>query len=202
MAGDVLEQTCSDGHASRPTMYLTIGAPGCGKSTWCRAQVDRAARPTTVISMDEQYETYAEGAGTNYQGAWSAVNARAPDGTSVRDGLKAQLDRLCGAAIVRGDDIIIDRTNMALAHRARWLNQLIDVDYRKVAVLFDMPDAIAAQRARQRALVSHKKIADFVYELKAAARAAPQVPQEFDALLPVLPTHDFRGATKQTPIDP
>lgn len=177
---------------AQSTMFLTIGAPGCGKSTWCQANIESSGRPTTVISMDDQYETFAEGAGLSYHGAWEAVNARREDGTCLRDGLEAQLDKACVAAIARGDDIIVDRTNMAFEHRARWLNKLVEVNYRKVGVVFAMPDETAQQRAKMRSENSHKAIPDFVYGLKAAVRALPRVPEEFDALLTVLPTHDFR----------
>lgn len=119
------------------------------------------------------------------------MNERREDGCSLRDNLEAQLDKVCTAAIARGDDVIVDRTNMATSHRARWPNKLVEVDYRKVGVVFAMPERVAKQRAKERSAHSHKAIPDFVYGLKAAVWAQPRVPEEFDSLLPELATHDF-----------
>lgn len=49
-----------------PTLTLTVGLPGCGKSTWAREEVKKAKSKTIIVNLDDIRETMA-GSHSNYK---------------------------------------------------------------------------------------------------------------------------------------
>lgn len=110
-----------------PTLYMLIGVPGSGKSTWL------AGHPfdwstTRIISTDNIIERRAQEQGKTY----SEVFQREIKGATH------QMNRELKQAVLDGADIVWDQTNLTKKSRAAKLAEIPDT-YRKVAVFFPTP---------------------------------------------------------------
>lgn len=107
-------------------LYVLVGVPGSGKSTWVNNQ--EWAKDCAYISTDKHVEEYAKSVGKTYSEVFkdympTAVNLMAADVVDARDA---------------GKDIIWDQTSTTLASRKRKFNML--PDYYAIAVVFATPD--------------------------------------------------------------
>jgi predicted kinase len=103
------------------TVFFLIGPPGSGKSTWRAKYLSKTKRPTTIISSDDMIDKYAEQHGMTYSEAFKVVSFNAIN-TSITQNYKSALER--------GDDVIIDRTNMNAKSRKNFLD-MVPSDYKK-----------------------------------------------------------------------
>ena len=108
------------------TLYVTVGVPGSGKSTWINKQV--WANDCIVVSTDEFVEDYAKSIGKTYSEVFTdymptAVNLMAAKVVDARDSQK---------------DIIWDQTSTTVKSRERKFNML--PEYYKIAVVFKTPE--------------------------------------------------------------
>jgi predicted kinase len=115
-----------------PVLYLLIGMPCSGKSTWA------SSRKEFVLSSDRYIEEYASQKSKTYNEVFSSYISKA---TSLMwdDMYKAQGE---------GRDIIWDQTNLTIESRKSKLNALSN--YKKVALVFSVADDIADRRHLQR----------------------------------------------------
>lgn len=113
---------------------VLIGAPGAGKSTWMRNQewID----DTYVASTDDIIENIADQYGFTYNEAFKDVVGFAE---------KAMWRELEMAA-KDGDLIYIDRTNMSVKSRKRFIDFLKPYGYTFNAVVFPNPDPVEWER--------------------------------------------------------
>ena len=107
-------------------LYVLVGVPGSGKSTWVNNQ--EWAKDCAYISTDKHVEEYAKSVGKTYSEVFkdympTAVNLMAADVVDARDA---------------GKDIIWDQTSTTLASRKRKFNML--PNYYAIAVVFATPD--------------------------------------------------------------
>lgn len=108
-----------------PTLYMLIGVPGSGKSTW------RNANPlpnAVVVSTDDYIDFVADRQGITY-------------GEAFKDNIKTatQLaDQKAREAFKAGRDVVWDQTNLTRKTRAPKLAMVPD-GYEKVAVFFPTP---------------------------------------------------------------
>jgi predicted kinase len=111
-----------------------IGAPAAGKSTWMRNQewID----DTYVASTDDIIEEIAAGYGLTYNEAFKDVVGFA------EKVMWRELER----AAKDGDLIYIDRTNMSVKSRKRFIDFLKPYGYRFNAVVFPNPDPVEWER--------------------------------------------------------
>lgn len=117
-----------------PTLYMLIGVPGSGKSTWLANQAFDWNR-TRIISTDNIIERRAQEQGKTYSEVF-------------RDEIKsatAQMNAELRQAIKDGADIVWDQTNLTRKARAGKLFSIPD-GYRKVAVFFATPDEAELKR--------------------------------------------------------
>ena len=131
-----------------PTVYILIGPPASGKSTWRETFLSKSAYPTTVVSTDDLIEEYARENALNYNDAFFQVN--------FSDIEKKMFSNL-REAISRTDNIIVDRTSMRAKFRRRVLSN-IPKTYKKVAVVFDIATPILLSRLHIRAAETGKMI--------------------------------------------
>jgi predicted kinase len=146
------------------TVYILIGLPGCGKSTWRAAHLrENAQRPTVIISTDDMVETIAREKGITYDEAHKQLNFK--DAT-------ARMRAHFRQALNNGHDVIVDRTNMSRKSRKMFLKDLPE-GYESVAVLFTVPDTVLKQRLEARAAATGKSIPADVLESMASRYMAP-----------------------------
>jgi heterogeneous nuclear ribonucleoprotein U len=107
-------------------LYVLIGVPGAGKSTWVSKQ---AWADTCVhVSTDEFVEDYARKSGSTYSKVFADYMPTA---------VQLMADKVVNARKA-GLDIIWDQTSTTLASRTRKFNML--PDYYAIAVVFKTPE--------------------------------------------------------------
>ena len=107
-----------------PTMYMLIGVPASGKSTW----VDQNKGDALVISTDNLIETYAADNGKTYNDVFKE---------QIKIATKIVTEH-AEAAFAADQDVIWDQTNLTKKSRASKL-AMVPEHYRKTAVFFATP---------------------------------------------------------------
>lgn len=110
----------------KPILYVLVGVPGAGKSTWVKNQP--WAEDCAVVSTDTYVEAYAVLQGKTYDEVFKDYMP-----TAVR----RMTDDVWDAEAV-SQDIIWDQTSTTVKSRARKLRML--PDYHKVAIVFPTPE--------------------------------------------------------------
>jgi predicted kinase len=110
----------------QPRVYVLIGVPGSGKSTWVQNQA--WAQDCVYVSTDTWVELEAKRQGRTYSEVFEeympkAVNIMSAQVIDARD---------------QGRDIIWDQTSTTITSRRRKFNML--PDYEHIAVVFRCPD--------------------------------------------------------------
>jgi predicted kinase len=120
-----------------PKVYVLVGVPGSGKSTWI-AQQDWT-RDCSIVSTDHWIEVFARDQGRTYSEVFDLFMPAAVRAMSAQVALAQQ----------QGRDIVWDQTSVSVASRAKKFASLPDYDH--VAVVFATPDPTElARRLAQR----------------------------------------------------
>lgn len=153
----------------KPTVFILVGVPGSGKSTWIANQMFDWNR-TVVASTDGYIERQAKEQGKTYSDVFQA---------HMKDANRHMLFTVSDA-IAKDLDIIWDQTSTSVATRAKKLNMIPD-DYRKVAVFFPTPE----EKEHQRRLDSRpgKTIPDFVLRNMKKDLTIPTREEGFDEIV-------------------
>ena len=108
-------------------LYVLVGIPGSGKSTWVVNQRWDMSK-TAFVSTDGLVEAYAKEQGKTY--------------SEVFDEYMPKAVKLMAAQVVEarkaGKDIVWDQTSTTIASRAKKFKML--PDYEAIAVVFKTPD--------------------------------------------------------------
>ena len=107
-----------------PTMYMLIGVPASGKSTW----VEKHKGDALVISTDNLIEAYAADIGKTYNDVFKE---------QIKIATKIAMEH-AEAAFAAGQDVIWDQTNLTKKSRASKL-AMVPKHYRRDAVFFATP---------------------------------------------------------------
>ena len=107
-----------------PTIYMLIGVPASGKSTW----VEQNKGNALVISTDNLIEAYAANLGKTYNEVFKE---------QIKIATKIALEH-AEAAFAADQDVIWDQTNITKKSRASKL-AMVPEHYRKIAVFFATP---------------------------------------------------------------
>ena len=94
-----------------PKLYMLVGVPGAGKSTWIKNHADGAAM---VLSTDDKIEAAARAQGKTYSEVFKDEIKAATSGMA-QDLLRALRD---------GRDIILDQTNITRKSRKEKLARI------------------------------------------------------------------------------
>jgi predicted kinase len=129
-----------------PKLYVLIGVPGSGKSTWVKSQ--DWAEDCAYISTDIHVESYANSVGKTYSEVFDEYMSTAVE-LMVQDVISAR---------TAGKDIIWDQTSTSIKSRKRKFNML--PDYHAIAVVFRTPEK--EELARRLASRPGKEIPDYV----------------------------------------
>lgn len=146
-----------------PTVYVLIGVPAAGKSTWIDQQDWAGA--CAVISTDYYVDRFAARLGQTYNQVFDTVMPRA-----IR-----LMMRAVRRAQAQGQDIVWDQTNLTRASRARKFRLL--PDYQHVAVVFAVPEA--EEHARRLASREGRRIPDAVLTSMTQSYEAPTEEEGF-----------------------
>jgi predicted kinase len=149
-----------------PTLYVLVGVPGSGKSTWAHGQ--EWALSCAYINTDKFVEAYARTRGQTYSEVFEFIMPQA---------VKMMTDEVI-AAREQGQDIIWDQTSTTMHSREKKLIML--PDYRKIAVVFATPDA--AELSRRLNSRPGKVIPDHVVNAMIENFEQPTLAEGFDQI--------------------
>lgn len=113
-------------NTTKPTVYMLIGVPGAGKSTWINSH---DWTDTVVISSDNIIDQRAEAQGKTYSEIFQNEIKSAT----------AEMEKNLKAAIAQNKNIIWDQTNLTPKARKGKLDKIPE-HYKKVAVYFATPN--------------------------------------------------------------
>lgn len=151
---------------SRPNLYMLIGLPGVGKSTFLSPLSNYGYRPI-VASTDFFIDLSAKLRHKTYNEVFE---------DTIKDAEKAMYE-IVMAAVKNDQDIIWDQTNLNRKTRAKKLIMIPD-HYRKVAIFFKTPDDID-ERLEKRAITEGKSIPGKVFLSMAASLEYPALDEGF-----------------------
>ena len=154
-----------------PRIMILIGAPASGKSTWTSNYLSQAARPTVVLSSDDLIEEHATANGISYSEAFEQLDMKNLE--------NIMRDRLV-TAISDKHDVIIDRTNMRIRPRNRWLSQ-VPSHYVRVGIVFDIAVDKLHDRLRHREATTGKFVPHHVVDDMISTHQPPTF-DEFDII--------------------
>lgn len=129
-------------------LYVLIGVPGSGKSTWANSQ--EWTKDCAYISTDGYVERFAQRLGVTYNDVFETVMPRA-----IR-----LMTRAVHRARRKGKDILWDQTSTTVKSRKNKFRML--PDYYAIAVVFRTPEA--AEWERRLASRPGKSIPKFVLD--------------------------------------
>src|SRR5574343_336359 len=108
----------------KPTLYMLVGIPASGKSTWVSSNQENCA----ALSTADYIEDRALEAAKTYSEVFSFFI----------DSATENLNQMLKNAVASNKDVIWDQTNLDVRSRRRKLKDF--GQYRKVAVVFQTPD--------------------------------------------------------------
>lgn len=111
--------------ATQPTLYVLVGLPASGKSTWAGMQ---KFDNTVIVNTDKHVQAYADSVGKTYSEVFNEYMPQAI-------GLMMEEVR---EAVRNKQSIIWDQTSTTVASRKRKF--YYTADYKKVAVIFKIRD--------------------------------------------------------------
>lgn len=150
----------------KPTLYVLVGVPGSGKSTWVKNQ--KWAKDCTYISTDVYVEARARSTGKTYSEVFDEIMPIA---------VNMMVDDVYDAEAVSAD-IIWDQTSTTVATRAKKIRML--PDYYKIAVVFKTPDP--DELARRLATRPGKVIPQDVLDRMIGGFEEPTLEEGFDEI--------------------
>lgn len=175
----------------RPTLYMTLGLPASGKSTWARELM--ATRPKGSVARINKDDLRA----MLHNDAW--------DGPATEVHIETARDALVTAALLDGADVIVDDTNGAPRHetRLRQLAALYGADFEVKSFMdVDLHECIRRDAARTgRAHVGEKAVRDVHAQFRGRKGAVePLRPQPYkaDPALPTVSIFDVDGTLALT----
>lgn len=163
-----------------PTVYMLIGLPGSGKTTWRENTIASSDEEFVVISQDDMIDNFAWQNNLTYNEAFKIAPLHDFAKQARADFRKAIAER---------KSIIIDRTNMSKKTRASFLSQ-VPRDYKIVGVMFHCDDALLYKRIKDRGDRTGKYISSAVIERMKANFEEPSL-DEFQYIIHVRPSDNL-----------
>ena len=155
-----------------PELYVLIGVPGSGKSTWTNKFKDSSTKEFTVVSSDAVLDQIALERGLKYSDVHKDFIGLAT--SKAKQTFREAIE--CRA------NIIFDQTNVSKKKR-RGILQQMPKDYIKVAVVFQTEDAEVERRLKTRAEQTGKYIPEFVMQDMYSRWEAPTRDEGFDRIV-------------------
>lgn len=150
-----------------PTLYMLIGVPGSGKSTWVK---QHQTSNTLIASSDDYIEKQAARLGSTYSDVFNDF-VKAGNTHAIETARKAFSNKM---------DLIWDQTNLTKIGRRNKL-KMAPHNYKKVAVFFSTPhEDVLKKRLSSR---SGKNIPDYVISSMIKTIEKPTRDEGFDAVI-------------------
>ena len=152
----------------KPTLFLLIGVPGSGKSTWIKNQ----SLDAVVVSTDDYVEQVAANSGLTYNDVFQDTIKEAT----------SEMYKTASAAVLSQQNVIWDQTSTTIASRRKKI-KMFPSTYHKVAVFFHCPPAeILDTRLKSR---PGKTIPDHVIKQMQENLQLPSLDEGFDEIIEV-----------------
>jgi predicted kinase len=150
------------------TLYVLIGLPGSGKSTWAR---ENAAHLRAVVVGSDEVRREFQASGQN------PLNG---------DAVFAEVERRARTLLQTDQSVILDATHFLRKYRTYALHLAGDCCARRVAIWFDVPLDICLQRDAQRSNLTFgdEQVPEEVVR-RMAAMFQPPGRDEFDEVVRV-----------------
>lgn len=158
----------------QPKLYVLIGLPASGKSTWTKNKLASSPFPFDIISSDDILEKIAQEQGKTYSEVFkdNVGHANSQIWKNFRDSVQQR------------HNIIWDQTNMTTNKRRKILSQ-IPKDYEKIAVVFELDRETLLTRLNNRAEKEGKHIPSHVVDNMLKSYDEPNKSEGFDEILRV-----------------
>ncbi len=148
----------------KPIMFMTVGLPGCGKSTWSKST------GLPVFSSDELRKEMPE-----------ADNGK----------IFTELHKRMKKALTEGKSIIFDATNLERKNRRQFLDEIKGIDCEKVCKFFLVPVDVCMERNSHREGVA--RVPEEVYDKMLKSFNVPSCHYDgFDTIEVELYNGDFK----------
>lgn len=147
------------------TVWITIGAPGSGKSTWSKKLLDGRTDIVRVCPDDNRRAICGD---SNNQAVSYPAFCMAKD--QMRN------------ALATGKNVVFDATNMYRKARKDFINMARGKGAKTVAVVFECTKETLIARNAKRAAEGGRKVGEKVIDDMLARYQRPEIP-EFDELL-------------------
>jgi predicted kinase len=121
-----------------PVVYLMVGIPGSGKSTWIQEKI-KETNNAVIVSTDGHIEKHAKSQNKAYNEVFHGYIKTATN-KMVQD---------LNDALYKEKNIFYDQTNLGAKTR-RWKLSQIPSSYKKIAVVFKVSDEILNETNEKR----------------------------------------------------
>ena len=147
-------------------MEILVGIPGSGKSTWIDSIENKL-----VISSDNIIEKIANECGGTYNQHFA---------NSIKDASDEAIKEFHAALKEKVPCVIIDRTNLTVKSRKRWIKAAMQYKYKIIARVFPTPRDEVLQVRLQR---PGKSIPDHVIVRMKKTFVMPNLTEGFDEII-------------------
>lgn len=164
--------------SKRPVLWMLIGVPCSGKSTWVDYQLENCDDPPFIASTDAHIERIAAQYGKTYNEAFN-------------DNIKMAEKRMYAQVALATDlneCIIWDQTNLTRKSRAKKLIMIPD-HYEKIAVVFSTPEP--EELKKRLASRPGKTIPPHVVDGMIEMMEFPQMDEGFDTIMDWAENHFY-----------
>jgi predicted kinase len=168
--------------AQMPGLYVLMGLPGSGKTTWRNRFVAEREGTAHAVARDDVVEEVAAIHDITYREAWANFSKT----------IDKEFRRRLTEAFTLGKDVVVDNTNLTAKVRRRIFSRVPE-DWEKVGVIFDVPEQWLVHRLLARADAGGKRVAPWLVQ-RMRLDWVPPAPDDFDRLLIVRPGCDENAA--------
>lgn len=162
--------------SKRPKLWMLIGVPCAGKSTWVDYQVEDNEGDIFIASTDNYIEYIAKT-------GWKTYNEVFKD--HIKDAEKRMYEGVIDA--VKDDiDIVWDQTNLTRKSRAKKLAMIPD-HYEKIAVVFSTPEPEELEKrlaSRPGKTIPYQVVKGMIESME-----YPELDEGFDIVMPYAEDH-------------
>lgn len=163
----------------KPTLYVLVGPPAIGKSTWIKNNISDA----NIVSRDFFCSEVGDEHGLSYDEMFTDKRSG-----KLQKIVNRRLDDRYHDLLADAEDMVIDMTNMSANSRKYWLDSCGE-DYHKIAVVFDFigKEELVKKNTNKRAKELEKEgiyktIPDEVFDKMVSSYEIPSKEEGFDEI--------------------